>query len=99
MKKYIYILLLSIIILTNLNAKKYSPINDFTEANNLYTKKDILNALKKYQEIYKKGYDNFELNYNIGCCYFKFYRRFKKCRSKGQFGRHSFFQLCDQCFG
>lgn len=71
MKKYIYILLLSIIILTNLNAKKYSPINDFTEANNLYTKKDILNALKKYQEIYKKGYDNFELNYNIGCCYFK----------------------------
>ena len=71
MKKKIYIIVLFIFIIINTNAKKYKPLENFTEANNLYTKKDIQNALKKYLDIFKSGYDNFELNYNIGCCYFK----------------------------
>ena len=71
MKKHIYIILFLFILVINLNAKKYTPVTDFTIANEFYSKKDIQKALNKYLDIFTKGYDNFEINYNIGCCYFK----------------------------
>ncbi len=71
MKKIFYIFIFSLIIIININSKENLMINDFIEANNLYTNKDIVNALDKYLYVFKNGYDNFEVNYNIGCCYFK----------------------------
>lgn len=71
MKKTIYIFIIFFILLINSNSIKYSATNDFTKANNLYSKKDITNALNIYLDIFNEGYDNFEVNYNIGCCYFK----------------------------
>lgn len=71
MKKIIFILIIFLIILININSVKHSILDDFANANDLYSKKDIQNALNKYLNIFKKGYDNFEVNYNIGCCYFK----------------------------
>lgn len=43
----------------------------FNEATKLYSEKEIEKALTVFEEILHEGYDNFHINYNIGCCYFK----------------------------
>jgi tetratricopeptide (TPR) repeat protein len=80
-KRILFVFLIFLIQTTFINAKKYSPLKDFTKANDLYTKKDINSSLNKYLKIFEKGYDNFELNYNIGCCYFKL----------GEYGKSRFY--------
>jgi tetratricopeptide (TPR) repeat protein len=68
MKKIIMLFLItsiSINIFANNNFK-----NEFLKANDLYSKKNFKEALNIYLAILKKGYNNFNVNYNIGCCYY-----------------------------
>jgi hypothetical protein len=51
------------------NSNKYS--SEFNEANKLFGNKEIQKSLDKYIDLYNNGYDNFEINYNIGCAYYK----------------------------
>jgi len=68
MKLKIFSILLIIISINLIN-----PATDekFNESIKYYNNSDYNNALKSYLDLLKSGYDNFEINYNIGCCYYK----------------------------
>ncbi len=42
----------------------------FSKANNSYEKKMFKDALGQYLFLLKNGYDNFNINYDLGCCYY-----------------------------
>jgi tetratricopeptide (TPR) repeat protein len=46
-------------------------LDDFNQAKLYYNSNKYYDALKIYSKMYNNGYDNFEINYNIGCVYFK----------------------------
>ena len=71
-KKVTYIILL-ISLLPIILIPKESNNNkiNFNNAITSYSNKKIETALENFLELSKTGYDNFEINYNIGCCYYK----------------------------
>jgi tetratricopeptide (TPR) repeat protein len=82
--KKILILLFFIITIINLypSVKNSDIINNagitytgdsdiFNNAVSLYTKNEFQKALQLFLDLKKKGYDNYEINYNTGSCYYK----------------------------
>lgn len=45
--------------------------NSFEKANQLYQKQDFIGAKKLYINLLEQGFNNWELHYNLGNCYFK----------------------------
>jgi hypothetical protein len=68
---YIFLVLLIIGINFPIIAGDFNLKVEFKKAGTFYSNKNINSALDSYLTILKNGYDNFEINYNIGCCYFK----------------------------
>jgi tetratricopeptide (TPR) repeat protein len=69
MKRMLSVFLL--IFLTFMVYSNNSHKEEFNTALLYYTKSDFNKALDVFLDLSKKGYDNFEINYNIGSCYFK----------------------------
>lgn len=70
-KRFVLLFFLLFLLNSVLQAKIKNYRELFDEANKLYTNKDIKNSLEKYLFLFDEGYDNFEINYNIGCSYYK----------------------------
>ena len=70
MKKYLFIIFIVLKAIL-FYADDSAILENFNKAKYLYDNKSIDMALDKYLEILNEGYDNFEINYNIGCSYFK----------------------------
>ncbi|MBN2547403.1 MAG: tetratricopeptide repeat protein [Spirochaetes bacterium] len=62
---------LMLFILFSINIINSSINIKFNDSIKYYNNSDYKNALSYYLDILKSGYDNFEINYNIGCCYYK----------------------------
>jgi len=69
--KKLFCIITMLFSIININPMNDEIINNFDHANLLYSKKDFSNALKIYKDLLDNGYDNFQINYNIGCCYFE----------------------------
>ncbi|MCK4799211.1 MAG: tetratricopeptide repeat protein [Spirochaetes bacterium] len=69
MKKAHYIIVILFFSLLMVDAR--NDKKDFNTGISFYADKEIEQALEHFINLLKEGYDNFEINYNIGCCYYK----------------------------
>jgi tetratricopeptide (TPR) repeat protein len=80
MKRTIVFLIILISAL-NIFPKDKTGDDNLNKAITYFTKNNFGKALDLFLELKKSGYDNFEINYNIGSCYYKL----------GQFGMSRFY--------
>lgn len=91
LKRYIFIIFLFITLFLCSDQKEYNEL--FNKAISNYNEKDIEGALNILLDLYEKGFDNYEINYNFGCVYFKLN---KFGRSRFYFERALFYKPYDK---